>query len=490
MDIVLINPTSRSFSGSYGESEKGRQYMLPYSVFYLQNYLARQGVKSTMFDLFVDKPADLYSHCRSLQKPLIGVTSQNTNRFEAIEVIDKLKRINPGSILVAGGKQFGETAEEALLHVPAIDVIVRGEGEITLHELYRTLESGGDLSGVAGITYRDMGEIRRNPARPPAVDISPFAIDYQHVRADLFGKGIVFRNFQNENLRALPVQISRGCPQRCAFCTYNLMRYRVRHLDDVFREIRYLMQQFGTRHFHFADPSFTERRRFVEEFCQELLQGQYGIKWICEARADTDPELLEIMAKAGCISLDFGLESGSEKVLKAIQKRINIPDTIKFAQTCKRLGIRALVFVMVSLPEEKEDDAKQTLELLRQLSEYTKYCTINVTAIQPGTAVEARARNLGLLPRNFSWYDDTFANPYPDLGGKTMPLYLEHLSPDFIRWFLKEAQKIQGEKYTTWTDLTRSVRNGVRRALRQPIRETVKDVKRFGRMVRSRPWRN
>ena len=95
-------------------------------------------------------------------------------------------------------------------------------------------------------------------------------------------------------------------------------------MDSVLSEIDYLKRQFNCSYFTFSDPSFCERRAFATEFCERLIREQFNIKWSCEARVDTPLELPELMAKAGCTSVDFALASGSDKVLKAIKKRINV----------------------------------------------------------------------------------------------------------------------------------------------------------------------
>ena len=478
-DVILVNPEGgTSWQDSHRKSES-EQYMYPYSLIYLMNYLEIHGISARLFDLYYMDPTGLTDYCRNIKKPIVGVTAQTYNRDKAIEIIRKIKSVSPDSFIVVGGKHFTYCAEETLEHIPEIDLVVRGEGEITFHEVVSAVKSNASIEEIRGITFRSKNGVYSNEDRGLERDIDKFSLDYEKLPQEHFTKGVYFRNYINEGIMSLPVILGRGCSQRCVFCVYRQMKYRVRSLDSVINEIVFLKKKYNQTYFAFSDPSFTERRKFTEEFCETLIRENLNIKWYCEARADTPLELLSLMNEAGCISLDFAIESGSPKVLKAIRKNINISQAIEFAQNCKKLGIRTLIFFMVSLPEETEDDARMTLELIRMLNEYARYITLGATQIFPGTELEVIARRKGILPDNFSWYDDSFYHQYPDLASVNVPLYLEHLSVDFIRYFLKEYEKVRFAKYSTASDFWRIMKQGARRIPNQPVSTTVSDIKRF-----------
>ncbi len=482
MDVVLINPGGiTSWQGDVASLKS--QYMFPYSIIYLQNYLLKQGIDAMAFDLYETKPDAVVSHCAPLARPLIGVTSQSYTRYEAIDVIRRVKQANPKAVALVGGKHFSFCAEETLTRVPEIDIVARGEGEVTLHELVQALDGERDLATVDGIVYRDGHDIRVNPDRRPQRDIELFALDYEKLPTDSFRRGVFLRNFENEGILSLPIHLGRGCPRKCIFCSFGLTAYRVRKAQQVLDEIAYLKQKFANPYFTFCDPSFCERKDFVREFCGQLIQENFNIKWHCEARVDAPLDLLELMAKAGCISLDFAIESGSERVLKTMRKNINMPQAMEFARHCKEFGIRTLVFFMVSLPDEREEDALQTLAVAEKLAEYTKYMDINPTCILPGTELERIARERNSLPEDFSWYDARFHTPYPDLGYDNLPLYLENLSVDFIRDIQGRFKRLKYSQYATPADFARMVKKGVRRAFSQPFSSTVKDAKEMARRV-------
>ncbi len=482
MSIVLVNPAGR---GSWqGESTaKTLQYMFPYSITFLHNYMLKKGIESRVFDLFEDDIGELIEYCANIDRPIVGVTAQSYSRYEAIDIIQEIKRISPKAICIVGGKHFSYCAEETLKFVKEIDIVVRGDGEITLHELIGNLFNNKDISSIRGITYRDDGRVITNQNRPPEKNIEEFSLDFQRVPMDSFKKGIFLRNFDYERIRSLPIHLSRGCTRKCVYCSYGLTPYRVRTIENVINEILYMKSRFNCDYFTMSDPSFCERNEFVEEFCTRLIRENANIKWYCEARVDTPLATLELMARAGCVSLDFAIESGSEKVLKAIRKGIDIPQAFAFAREAKNLGIRTLVFFMVSLPDETEQDAYETLRVAENMANTTKYIVLNVSQILPGTALERIARERGILPKHFSWYDRSFNHSHIDLAPSNLPIYLEHLSIDFIREFCGEFQALKDVSFTSTSDLVRMIRKGMRRIPHQSIHMTLHEMGRFGKII-------
>ncbi len=480
MEIVLVNPAGEaSYQGD--KSTQAEQYMYPYSIIYLQNYLAKNGIEAKLFDLFDTNPDKVIEYCKDLVSPIIGVTSQTYSRNEAIDIIRRIKEINPASTAVVGGKHFTFCAQETLEHIKEIDIVVKGEGEITFYELVKALRNKGDIHSIDGITYRKQDEIINNKERKQETDINKFSLDYDKIPELGFSKGVLLRNYEKEQIHSYPVLLGRGCSQKCVFCSFRMMKYRVRNLESVMDEIIYLKEKYNKNYFTFTDPSFCERKAFVREFCERLIRDNLGIKWYCEARVDTPIELLELMAKAGCISLDFALESGSDKVLKAIRKNIKVDQVFDFAKNCKRLGIRTLVFLMISLPEETEDDAKQTLEAAKELSKYCTSVTLNTAVITPGTDLEIIAKEKGIMPPDFSWYDDRFNHQYADLGPVNIPVYLENLSVEFIRDFKEQFNKIRFSEYASYADFIGFAKRGLKRVPYQSFDSSCKDVLRYFR---------
>ncbi len=219
--------------------------------------------------------------------------------------------------------------------------------------------------------------------------------------------------------------------------------------------------------------------KFVREFCEVLLERFPHIKWSCEARVDTPLEILELMARAGCINIDFGLESGSEKVLKAINKDIDLFKTFEFVKACHSLGIRTHMFLLVSLPGETEEEAMKTLKACGDLSEYVTSVSLGVTQILPGTELERIAFKKGILAKDFSYYDERFYHTHTQFCDRHIPIYFEHLNIDFIEKFFIQINDLRAQKYDNLSVLMRKAGTGILTLHRRPLRKNLIYIRRF-----------
>jgi radical SAM superfamily enzyme YgiQ (UPF0313 family) len=480
MEIILVNPGGTPAGGDTYKVNKQERYMYPYSIVYVQNYLTKKGIKSKLFDLYIRSTDEFIKYCKKIASPIIGVTSQTYSSIIAIDLIRRIKKENPTAIIVVGGKHFTYSDKDAMEKISDIDIVVRGEGEITFYELVKALQDKRQLDAIDGITFRKNGRIISNKERDQIRNIEEVSLDYETLPdVDFYAKGIYLRNFEKEKIKSLPLFMGRGCSQKCVFCLYNKFMYRARKLDSILNELYYLKEKFNKSYFALSDPSFCERKGFATRFCTRLIKEQFNIKWSCEARVDTPYELLELMSKAGCVSLDFALESGSNKVLRTIKKRIDVARVLDFAKACKKLNIRAHVFLMVSLPEETEEDAYETLKMAKVLSQYCSSMSAAATQIFPGTELEQIAYEKGILPPNFSYNDSTFFHPYTDLCDKNVPLYIEKLTIEFIRKFMKEMSKIKNVEYDTLNDLLIKAAWGIRKIPQQSLSKNMNNVSRF-----------
>jgi len=403
-DILLVNPT-----GGWKQKTEGT-YFFPIGLLYLNNYLLKNNITSTIIDVLPSglTPERFKAEITKNPPRVIGFTASPWERHIVVnDFIRGLKKTVPNALVVVGGPFFTATHRECLKFVDDVDVVVRGEGEVTFFELVKAISAKRHFKDIDGITYRnDTGEIVINKDRKPSnrddMEVDPSLLPDENV----YSPFVLLKNYEKENVKALPVLLARGCTQKCTFCfNNNNGRYRSRSIESVIREIKYKRQRFNCDHFWMVDPMFTLKKRFATELCNELIKECPGIKWYCETRADCDLSLLKLMADAGCISIDFALESGSPKVLKAIRKELDLLIVLPFARKCKELGIRALVFVMYSLPEETIDDFNKTMDILKTIAPFIYDVSISKTLLLPGTQMEQQAYQEKILPADFNWFD-------------------------------------------------------------------------------------
>ena len=478
--IILVNPGGRPETDALEKNRDSGDYMYPYSLLFLQNYLLAYNIHSRIIDLYWQKPDELFEITKSIENPIIGVTAQPHSVLKALDIIKQLKKCNKNSIIVVGGNFFTKTHRDVLNRFKEVDVVVRDEGEITFYELVNAIQNKKSFDNIEGITYINNDSIIENKTRNPESDIEKFALKYDKLPLTYrFKEGILMRNYEKENYRSFPVFMGRGCSRKCAFCEYNQFKYRVRKIPAILQEIDYLIKKYSADYFVFADPSFCERENFVREFCEILIERYSHIKWSCEARIDTPLDILELMAKAGCISLDFGLESGSEKVLKAINKDIDLFKTLEFVKACYSLGIRSHMFLLVSLPEETEEDAMQTIKVCGDLSKYVTSMSLSVTQILPGTELERIAFKKGILAKDFSYYDKRFFHTHTQYSDPHVPIYLELLNFDFIEKFFIRIMDLRAQKYDNLSVLMRKAKTGILSLHKRPIRKNLIYIRRF-----------
>ncbi len=478
--IILVNPGEKPQIEALEKDRNAGIYMFPYSLLFLQNYLLTKNIRSNIVDLYVQKPNELFEIIKHAKNPIVGLTAQSHSVLRALDIIQQVKAINKTAIIVVGGNFFTNTHKDVLNRYTEIDVVVRGEGEITFYELVKAIHSKNAFNTIEGITYRDNNKIKENKNRQDERNIEKFALQYKNLPlTGRFKEGIAVRNFEKENYRSFPVFLGRGCSKKCVFCEYNQFQYRVRKIPFILQEIDYLIKTYNAKYITFADPSFCERKDFVKSFCNVLIEKYPEIKWSCEARVDTPLEILALMAKAGCISVDFGLESGSEKVLKAMNKNIDLNKTVQFAKACHSLGIRSHMFLLISLPEETEEDVMQTLKICSELSEYVTSMSLGVTKILPGTKLENIAFEKGVLPKDFSYYDKRFYHSHTQFSDPHVPIYLEHLDILFIEKFFIKLMDLRAKKYDNLSILLRKAKTGLLSLHKRPLRKNLIYFRRF-----------
>ncbi|HLD29457.1 MAG TPA: radical SAM protein [bacterium] len=452
--VYLIAPPS-------GEKRKVHNY----SLLYLKHYLKAEGHGCEVMDSSVEDRnlPQLVAYLKEKKAKYIGIAGYTKYRFAAYETIRAVKKQLPDAVIILGGNHFSPLREETLKAVPEADFVIEGEGEVTLAQLIKTLKSGVEPYGVQGISYRRDARVFNNPSREVEQDIEKF----QYTEEDLPAGGYTLLS----RLRHFPLKTGfmvltgRGCPGACVFCTLNVKRVRLRPMEAIFREIEWKIKNTGCRNVIIMDSTFTLNRRRVEEFCEEVLRKDLRIKWHCYSRADVAPDIFRIMKKAGCVSLDLGLESASPAVQKAIRKNIDPGDVMKVVEECGKRGISVLVFAMLSLPGETRKEALTTLAFLEKIADKVLTITYGVTVIYPDAMLYPMAVQKKLLPEGFSWfspYRNDLALRIGFKGEKELPYYLEGLSePDieelrgkFIRIYRSKVVNI----YHFWTALRTSWR--------------------------------
>jgi anaerobic magnesium-protoporphyrin IX monomethyl ester cyclase len=328
---------------------------------------------------------------KKLRPAVLGISQFTHNRLESLKLARIAKELDPACFVLLGGPHATHAGVETLAKHGEVDAVVLGEGEQTLRELLERLAAGGDLAGVAGIAYRAGGEVLQGAPRAPIEDLDSLPVPGERPGSSI---GVDYR-------RQLEFVItSRGCPASCLFCSSPLFwgrGVRFRSPDSVVRELRMLRERFGLVYFSFRDDTFTADRGRVLEICRLLEDAKLGMLWNCQSRVTAvDEEMLVAMKRAGCECIQFGVESGSPAMLKALGKRITPSDIESAAAAVRRVGINLSVYLITGIPGEGESELQETVRLIGKIRPQDGQ--VSPLVYYPGTQLFARAVRGGTVP--------------------------------------------------------------------------------------------
>ncbi|RKY24761.1 MAG: hypothetical protein DRP79_07330 [Planctomycetota bacterium] len=310
---------------------------------------------------------------------LIGLSGLITTYAHQKRLAPLLREFHPQAFLITGGGLVTSIPELVMEKIP-VDAGVLGEGEITALELVEALEQGRSLGDVDGLVWREGTELRFSRPRKnirdldslpvPAWDLLPMDI---YLRNPIWGgRAVNSSDFPSDIRvnRSMNIISSRGCPYSCKFC-YHLFgqsKYRFRSPGNIIGEIRLLAERYGVDFVGFVDDNFMASSRRVVEFCELLEREPYKVWWGCHGRADSArPALLERMHEAGCVWIGYGIESGSQRILEAMNKNLTVAQAEEAIQATRRAGIFANTTFIYGWPGENAESVRETADFKRRL---------------------------------------------------------------------------------------------------------------------------
>jgi radical SAM superfamily enzyme YgiQ (UPF0313 family) len=293
------------------------------------------------------------SYFRELQFDFVGFSSVCSSYPVTLRIACEVKRRQPHSIVAFGGPQASAVDVATLEAYAPIDLVVRGEAEQTLPQLLEAFAEGRQPDDVPGITFRRDGKIVRTPDAAGIIDLDALPFAAFHLLPDM------------ETCRFMPLELGRGCPFSCTFCSTNdffRRRFRLKSPARMLEEMRWVKATYGIDTFELVHDMFTVDRKRVAAFCEALLASSDQFYWGCSARTDCiDEELIELMESAGCRGIFFGIETGSARMQKIIDKGLDLADSAARVRACDKAKIKTAVSLIVGFPEETKEDLRSTI---------------------------------------------------------------------------------------------------------------------------------
>lgn len=349
----------------------------PIGIASIAAFLNAKGYDASVIDMYNFSWEQVSMALKENNADIFGITCLTGQHFSAFELAKRIKDVGGGSnpLVVIGGPHVNMLHREILLHVKDIDFVIREEGEMVFLELVNAIKQGAGFSGIKGLTYRDdKGGIIPEEPRAPIKDLDslPFPdysffdfkenVSWNDAHIDLNeGKE------RPDRLHYAPIITSRGCSNKCIFCAiYMHHSIRFRSVNNVVDEIEDLHLKRGLGHFSFVDDSFCASLKRVEEICDEIMRRDLKITFTAVARVKPLSEkTLVKMKQAGCVGLNFGVESGSPKILKTIKKEVTPDEILEAFRLVKKVGIRSTALLMLGNPGEDKKTISETVRLFK-----------------------------------------------------------------------------------------------------------------------------
>jgi radical SAM superfamily enzyme YgiQ (UPF0313 family) len=342
---------------------------------------------------------------------VVGFSLFMSNVNTSLLLARELKKIKPDLIIVGGGPEVTRFKRilvdgirriaylhRELIDANVFDLFIYGEGEKTLLEALSLIRQKSDFYSAKGCLYLNNDELIANRPREfvSDLDILP-PPDYRDFELKDYTRTV------------LPLVTSRGCVNRCAFCSDSPLWkiYRHKSAEKVLEEVKFLINEYGINEFEIIDSTFNGDIERVNKICDLIIESKLNIRWSAKAtlRKEMNYKLLQKMKKAGCTSLSYGVESGSPRVLIDMMKHTNIADSERIIRNTWKAGIRTNCFFIIGYPIETEEDFQLTLGFIRNNAKFIyRFDQITGCHIEEGSYLGFNLDKYGIILEKDGWY--------------------------------------------------------------------------------------
>ncbi len=383
--IILVYP-------NFTANQTSREAVLPVGLGYIAQALQNAGIEYSVIDLNIDSTKKLFGQIRDLAPDFIGISMLSYRCKDVYALITEIEAQQPDCTIVVGGPHVSANREKVLAECPEIDLCVMGEGEETIVEVV----SGQAVETIKGIFYRKDGEIHFTGARPYIKELGKNAFPTY--------EGFHLKEYGN----IMRLESSRGCPYKCIFCGAPGIlgrKWRYHSPQEMMTELRYWHDR-GYRQFCFADSNLAVNKERLIQFCNEVIKSKLQVTFVAEGlRADhVNEELLAKMKDAGFTHVCFGVEAGSDRILKILRKGETRQQIESAIAAATKLELNVTLFFLINSPGETVEDVRASFALAKEY-DVAYVWFFNVTPL-PGTQLYEWALEHG--------FDDSYEGRYPE----------------------------------------------------------------------------
>lgn len=378
----------------------------PLSLMYLSSSLKKRSLEADLFDNCVDRkrlgdfsPGNKYvkrilDRIDNFGPDLVGMTLFSGEIGDIYEMCKAIKRNFKSLAIVLGGPHATAMPDETLSQFSDCDFVIRGEAENSLADLMSNLSNGEQLADVRGLSFRNNGENYHSPDAEiiKNLDDIPFP-----------DRDSVIDHYRNGDYRSLAfgmpadiVSTSRGCPFSCHFCSKVCRTYRSRSAEKVLEEIDWVINNINPQHIQIIDDSFTIERKRCEAILQGIIEKDYRCRFSVRSRANAaNLDLMKLMKRAGVETIIYGLESGSQTMLDAFNKKTTVTHNLEACRMARKAGLDSIANMLLFYPGENKVTLKETEKFIKKAKPtVTKYLVITPL---PETKIYYDAKNNGSM---------------------------------------------------------------------------------------------
>lgn len=400
MKVLLVNPPrlNEIIGNNPSIIEEERGHNPPLGLLYIAAFMERYTKHDvSVIDSQVDKLdySSLKARIASIQPDIVGITAMTMTMVDVINTANVVKEINNTIKVVLGGPHVNLFPDETI-RLKNIDCLVLGEGEEVFTDLVNAIDKKTELGKIPGLVFENNGKIINTGQRSMIsnLDKLPFParylVPYKKYTSLLSKGGIVTTVFT-----------SRGCPFKCSFCDRPHLGkiFRARSSVNVVDELD-ACTKLGIYEFLIYDDTFTVNRERVIDICNEIIRRKLNICWDIRARVDTvDEEVIAHLKKAGCQGVHYGVEAGTDKIIRILNKGITISQVKEVFNLTRKYKIPILAYFMIGSPKETLEDIHQTFKVMKDLN--PDYVHITILTPFPGTKIYFDGLRSGVIKKDY-----------------------------------------------------------------------------------------
>lgn len=442
------------------EDEKEQKIMKPYpplGILYLSSWLEQHNYNNDVYDTTFSTKKKLKDYLRKNSPKLVAIYTNLMTKLNVIDIMTFIKDNLKDTIIVLGGPDVRHNVEDYIS--AGANVIVIGEGEQTMLEIAETVEKGNDkeFGHIDGLAYKSNGEIITTKERSRIRPVDDIPLPARHkIKIEEYMSTWKTHHGQS----ALTVSTQRGCPYTCKWCSTAVygQSYRRRSPEVVVQELLELKNKYNPDTIWFVDDVFTVSHKWLEEFKDLINQENALIPFECITRADRmDDTVIQWLKEAGCFRVWIGAESGSQKVIDLMDRRVDVNYVKDMIQRSQSNGIEAGTFIMLGYPGETEEDIVETVQYLKDAN--PDYFTITIAYPIKGTSMYQEVE--AIQTNELEWNESTdrdrdFTRTYPRK-------YYQHA----VRWVENEVRWHKSKENINWSAIKHKLKAVASKAMMQ-----------------------